>query len=352
MTGAGIADPLQTEERHRGVKTFAICIAGSAFLLGCALAAVGLDLRQWSDRPMGTGPGTVDVTVPAGQGMRAIADTLHREGLVDAPLKLTLLARFLGSDKRIQAGEYRLSADLSPRQLLAALTEGKVRLHRITVPEGYNLVQIAQRVAESGFGSAAAFAEAAADPALLAELGISADSFEGYLFPDTYFFSRTAAAPDIIRAMVRRYRSVFTDAWRARARALGLTEHQVVTLASIVEKETAIPAERPLVASVYHNRLRRNMRLEADPTVIYGIAEFDGNLTREHLNTPTPYNTYQTAGLPPGPIASPGAAALEAALFPADTPYLFFVARKDRSHVFSTTYRDHQRAVREHQLRR
>jgi UPF0755 protein len=152
--------------------------------------------------------------------------------------------------------------------------------------------------------------------------------------------------------MVQRFRETISDRWRARADELGLTLHEIVTLASIIEKETGVPEERPLIASVFHNRLRKGMRLETDPTVIYGIEDFDGNLTRKHLRTPTPYNTYLIKGLPPGPIASPGRASLEAALYPADTDYLFFVARKDRTHQFSSTLEEHQKAVRKYQLRR
>jgi UPF0755 protein len=152
--------------------------------------------------------------------------------------------------------------------------------------------------------------------------------------------------------MTRRFREAFSDAWRARAHALGMSVHEVVTLASIIEKETGDPAERPLIASVFHNRLERGMRLETDPTVIYGIEDFDGNLTRKHLRTPTPYNTYLNKGLPPGPIASPGKAALEAALYPAESGYLFFVSRKDGTHQFSSTLKEHREAVRKYQLRR
>ena len=152
--------------------------------------------------------------------------------------------------------------------------------------------------------------------------------------------------------MTQRFRESISDTWRTRADGLGLTLHQVVTLASIIEKETGDPAERPLIASVFHNRMQKGMRLETDPTVIYGIKDFDGNLTRKHLRTPTPYNTYVIKGLPPGPIASPGHAALEAALYPAETDYLFFVSRKDRTHQFSSNLKDHQKAVRKYQLRR
>jgi len=152
--------------------------------------------------------------------------------------------------------------------------------------------------------------------------------------------------------MGKRFRSIYKNNWIARTKELGLTIHQVVTLASIIEKETGTGTERPIISSVFHNRLKRGMRLEADPTVIYGIADFDGNLTRKDLKTPTPYNTYTIKGLPPGPIAAPGYASLEAALYPAKTPYLYFVAKKDRTHYFSTNYKEHRKAVNKYQRRR
>jgi UPF0755 protein len=181
---------------------------------------------------------------------------------------------------------------------------------------------------------------------------VPAASFEGYLFPETYSFARDTSAARMIAAMAERFHEVFTPAWREQARTLGLSLHAVVTLASIVEKETGVSAERPLISSVFHNRLKRGMRLETDPTVIYGLGDaFDGNLTRRQLETATAYNTYLIDGLPPGPIASPGRGALEAVLFPAETRYLYFVARGDQTHHFSATLVEHQAAVRRYQLR-
>jgi UPF0755 protein len=184
------------------------------------------------------------------------------------------------------------------------------------------------------------------------KLNVPADSFEGYLFPDTYFFPRGVLAKDIITTMVNRFWTQFGVDWKERADELGLSVHEVITLASIIEKETGVSSERPIISSVFHNRLKKRMRLESDPTVIYGISDFDGNITRKHLDTHTPYNTYRIRGLPPGPIANPGAAAIESALFPAETDYLFFVSKKDRTHKFSTTILEHNRAVRKYQLRR
>lgn len=313
-----------------------------------------IDLRRYAATPAETGArsdGQI-VTVAKGQTFGRTAHLLHAQHLIEHPFKFRLLARLQGQDKQIQAGEYLLSAAMSPADILEALVNGKVRLYKFTVPEGSNLKQIAAVVDAAGLVSQAEFLGAAADSEFSAEKGIAAATFEGYLFPDTYFFPKNASAHAIITVMVDRLRSEMTPAWEKRAADIGLSVHQVLTLASIIEKETGAAAERPIISSVFHNRLRRGMRLETDPTVIYGIENFDGNLTRKHLTTPTPYNTYLIGGLPPGPIASPGRAAIEAALYPADTPFLYFVSKKDGTHQFSKTLADHNRAIVTYQLKK
>jgi UPF0755 protein len=232
------------------------------------------------------------------------------------------------------------------------MAEGKVLLRKLIIPEGASLRQIAEIAAGTGLIRESDFLKAARNTELLHENGIDAPSLEGYLFPDTYHFSRNVTPEKIISAMIRRFNEVFTPEWKARASALGFSVHEVVTLASIIEKETGAASERPMIASVFHNRLKKGMRLESDPTVIYGIKDFDGNITRKHLNTHTPYNTYRIRGLPPGPIANPGKAALEAALYPEDTRFIFFVSKDGKTHKFSSNLRDHNRAVRKYQLRK
>ncbi len=189
------------------------------------------------------------------------------------------------------------------------------------------------------------------DASLAKGNGINADTFEGYLFPDTYHFPGDVQAEKIIQAMVKRFHAVFTPEWRTRAETLGFTVHQAVILASIVEKETGDPSERPVISSVFHNRLKRNMRLESDPTVIYGIKNFNGNITRKDLKRKTPYNTYRIKGLPAGPISNPGKESIRAVLYPANTRFLYFVSKKNGTHAFSTNLADHNRAVRQYQLR-
>ena len=335
----------------RTLKKVAALFISLIFLVFSAMAGIALDMMIWADQPAGDKKAEKVVTIPPGQRFGTITAKLQQAGLLANPMKFRLLARIRGDDKRIRAGEYLLAATLSPREILSALTEGKVRLHRLTVPEGYSMHQIAALIERNGFGDQASFLTTAAEPALLAELGIQAATFEGYLYPETYHFPGTATPRQIITAMVRRFRTVFTDPWRVRAQELGFSVHQIVTLASIIEKETGDGAERAVISSVLHNRLKRRMRLEADPTVIYGIPDFNGNITRKDLETATPYNTYKIRGLPPGPIANPGYASLQAALYPADTRFLYFVSKQDKTHHFSTTFKEHRRAVRKYQLR-
>lgn len=331
------------------MKSRELALAAMLIVLVGLLAAY-LDIQRFAERPPGGTAAEVFVTVDPGEGFAATAGKLQAAGLVTAPWRFQAYARLHGYTTRIQAGEYALRGDMPPRDVLEALAGGHIYLHRVTVPEGFTIRQIAALLEQAGLGTEREFLRLATDPAVAAAEELPADTLEGYLYPDTYYFPRSYGAREIVKTMVRRFQREINDAWRQRAAQLGLTLHQVVTLASIIEKETGSPEERHLISSVFHNRLRKGMRLETDPTVIYGLAEFDGNLTREHLRTPSPYNTYLIKGLPPGPIASPGRAALEAALFPADAGYLFFVSRQDGTHQFSTNWKAHQQAVRKHQL--
>ncbi|MFO7964643.1 MAG: endolytic transglycosylase MltG [Desulfobacterales bacterium] len=317
-----------------------------------AAGAVAFEIYRYADAPISDTRVVKTVTIPAGRPFDTAIDILSGQNLVDHRFKFSLVARIKGYDRRIKAGEYRLSTSMSPLQILEKMVRGEVVLHRLTIPEGYDLVRIAAAVESGGWSDSKAFLSAARDEAFVRRFGFEAASFEGYLFPETYYFSSDADAGEIITAMAERFKSVFKPEWKTAAEQKGFSVHEIVTLASIIEKETGIDAERPLVSSVFHNRLKRGMRLQSDPSVIYGIHEFDGNITRKHLTTRTPYNTYMITGLPPGPIANPGIKSIEAALFPADTDYLFFVARKDATHVFSTNLRDHNRAVQKYQLGR
>lgn len=329
------------------ILVFALSLAGI-----CAAGLLYYHLMSWADRPQAEDGREKLFTVSPGHGLKQTARALQAEGLISDDMRFTIFARLEKRDKLLKAGEYFLSTAMTPNEILGQLVEGRVHLYRLTIPEGFNLVQIAAAVAAAGLESEATFLAATRSPETANALGLPGDTLEGYLFPDTYYFPRGLDSGTIIATMVKQFRAAFKPAWKTRAKELAMTVHEVVTLASIIEKETGVPEERPLIASVFHNRLKKGMRLETDPTVIYGIPNFDGNIKRRHLTTYTPYNTYKIKGLPPGPIASPGALAIAAALFPAQSDYLYFVSKKDGTHQFSTTIKAHNAAVRKYQLRK
>ena len=324
----------------------------SAFISFSALLCLFLDLLVYADKSASADDSKKVVVIPPGQDLWTTVKYLNNTGIIKNPVKFKLLARIKGCDKKIKAGEYLLSSSMPPIKILKMIASGKVRLYKITIPEGYNLKQVAAIIAKAKLGTKEDFLKAATDSSFVHKQGIKAETFEGYLFPETYHFPKDITPEKIIAAMVKRFRSIFNRKWKKRAKELNLSIHQIVTLASIIEKETGVSFERPVISSVFHNRLKKKMRLESDPTVIYGLKNFDGNITRKHLATKTPYNTYTIKGLPPGPIANPGIKAIEAALGPADTDFLYFVSKKDRTHKFSTNIKDHNKAVRRYQLRK
>jgi UPF0755 protein len=315
-------------------------------LLGAGAAAIALHQALSPSHP---GAGEVVFTISPGEPLGAIARQLEKSGLVRSARTVEWIARLRGLDGSLRAGEYALSAAWSPGAILSHLASGQTVSYPVVLPEGFTTAQIGARLASAGLVEAPAFAEAVRDPELIASLGIQAESLEGYLFPDTYFLEKGLAAGELARILVLPFLAVWREL-EPRATAQGLSQHEVVTLASIVEKETGVPEERALVAAVFRNRLLRRMRLESDPTVIYGISDFDGNLRRKDLeDAGNPYNTYRIAALPPGPIASPGEASLRAVVTPAKSKHLFFVARNDGTHAFSSTFREHARAVERYQ---
>lgn len=329
----------------------------TAFVFTAVLIAAGAgvySLHTYATTPAGSDTSGILVVVGRGQGFSKTTSVLVKKGLIVSPVRFKLIAAVTGADKKIKAGEYKFSSAMTPRQIIADLTRGKVHLYKVTIPEGYNIYQIAGVLEKAGIISGNEFLAVVKNPEVVNRLGISdsAGTLEGYLFPDTYYFSKDARPEMIARTMVDHLRSVYRPEWFNRGKEIGFTMHEVLTLASIIEKETGDASERPIISSVFHNRLKKRMRLETDPTVIYGIENFDGNLTKKHLRTRTPYNTYKIKGLPPGPIASPGEKSIEAALYPAESDYLFFVSRKDKTHQFSTNIRDHINSVRKYQLRK
>ena len=297
------------------------------------------------------GPSSVaEIEIRNGHTLARVAGELSDKRVISEPRLFVLWAQALGLDKKVRSGLYRFDAAVSPRHVLDRLVNGRGVVHKVTVPEGLTLREVGRLLDRRGLVTQAEFVAATGDAALLGRFG--ADSLEGYLFPTTYHFRALATGEEIVKAMVAAFENTFTDEMEARAREIGLTRHELVTLASIIEKEGGTGGEWPLVSAVFHNRLKRRMRLQSDPTVIYGLKDFNGDLTREDLRTPTPYNTYKINGLPPGPIANPGLAAMTAALFPADVGYLYFVSRNDGSHYFSESLREHNAAVYKYQKNR
>jgi len=291
----------------------------------------------------------VTVTLDEGERFAEVAEDLRRQGVLRHPLPLVVWARLTRQDRAVHWGEYLITTPLSPLELLARVTGLPDPVHQLTVPEGLTVRQVVQLLAASGFGAEESFLCLLEDASFLASEDLPPAGAEGYLFPDTYQFPLATPQERILRAMVRRFREVIGPSLGRRAAAHGLTEEQAVTLASLVEEETARPEERRLVAAVFLNRLHRGMPLQSDPTVFYGRPDGSRTITRADLARPTPYNTYTIGGLPPTPIANPGKDALEAAVDPAPVDYLYFVARGDGSHEFSTTLAAHNAAVARYQ---
>jgi UPF0755 protein len=291
----------------------------------------------------------VVVEVADGASLTMVARKLTDAGVITHPTYFVLLGRLLGAQRAIQAGEYALQTTMRPMEVLHKLTSGAVVTTAVTIPEGLTMQEIAAQLEAQGLMSADAFLTAAADPAIRAEAGIDVPSLEGYLFPSTYYVARRTTPAELVRRMVHQFQESTRSLDWSLAAGRNLSRHKVVTLASIIEKETSRDDERPLVASVFYNRLKRRMPLQSDPTVIYALNDFDGNLRRVDLGVNSPYNTYRVTGLPPGPIANPGLASLEAALHPASTTYLYFVSKNDGTHFFSSTLAEHQKAVARYQ---
>jgi len=319
--------------------------------LVAVLVAGAFGLRQWLFQhwPV-TPPGIQRVKIAPGSALPQIAAQLEQAGVVGDAERFIRLARWREATQKLKAGEYEFAKAATPGEVIDRLVAGDVIKVRITIPEGLALKEIAARVAAAGIGTSEQFLMAATDSGRLKRVGIPGPSLEGYLFPETYIVTTTTTPEEVIRAMLAQFDRQLTPELLAAARARGLDRHALVTLASIVQKEAGTEVEMPLISAVFHNRLRKGMRLQADPTVIYGIRAFNGNLTRRDLTTPTLYNTYTRAGLPPGPIASPGLAALKAAAYPAANSALYFVARGDGRHEFNVTLEAHNRAVRRYQL--
>ena len=297
---------------------------------------------------------TILFDVPPGSSFSKVSYQLHKEGIIRDARLFSLYARLTGSATSLHVGEYKLSPDMTPREVLDVLAEGKSVIHLVTFPEGYNLYEMTQTLNAKWEGRGDEFLEAARNKSYVKEiLKMDAISFEGYLFPDTYSLTKYTSAKEIIKMMVNRFNKTY-DEIVAEESKLKMDRHDHVTFASVVEKETGAPEERPMISSVFHNRLRKKMRLQSDPTIIYGhwvkTGEYLKNIRRKHIKAPTAHNTYSVKALPIGPVSNPGKESLRAALNPVESDYLYFVSRNDGTHVFSKTLKQHNAAVREWQL--
>ncbi len=322
--------------RHSVRIAAAASVASAAVLLGAFLLFDAPPPGEWQER---------QVVVPRGSRLPEVVAALRAGGVLRHPLTFRALVHMTFTGRRLRYGEYTFSRPPSTYEVWRKVVRGDVVTYKVTVPPGANLYDVAVLLKEHALAEPEAFLAAATSPAELKRLGIPGDSAEGFLFPETYTIVKHVTPEEILEDMVRMFRKRFTPEMERKAKESGLSLHQVVTIASIIEKETGVDGEKPLVSAVIRRRLALGMPLQMDPTVIYGVKRFDGTVTRQDLRTPGPYNTYINRGLPPGPIANPGMPALEAALSPADADYLYFVSRNDGSHTFSRTLEEHNRAV-------
>jgi UPF0755 protein len=340
-----------TVSRKRRIRNLAILLI--IVILGCASLGWAW-IRLTVIRPVEHSSADRIITIEQGSGRQGIIAQLAEAGIVRHPLALQIYLRVMARGGSLKAGDYKFSSPISPLEAIDKIRRGDVYIERVTIPEGYNRFEIAETfAAKTSMASAEEFLRLMDDQTPIERIAPYARNLEGYLFPDTYNYNTKITPEELVRAMVNRFDEVFTPEWTARAGQLGLTVHQVVTLASIIEKEAKVPDERPHMASVFFNRLRIGMPLASDPTFIYAAilaGDYDGNPNQlRHRERLSPYNTYKVSGLPPGPIASPGRASLEAVLFPDNTDDLYFVVNGTNGrHKFSRTAAEHEAAVEEY----
>jgi UPF0755 protein len=289
--------------------------------------------------------------IQKGMNLREISGMLEEQGFIRSSLAFILRTKYNGYGRMIRAGEYNLNPSMTPERIMEMIIKGEVVAYNVTIPEGYTIEQIAGVLSTYGLIGKEQFLKYMNQDGIERVYGLNGPGLEGYLYPDTYRFTRGLTAKAIVDTMIRRFREM-TASFNDRIKESRMSLHEVVTLASIVEKETGDPDERPLIASVFFNRLKKAMRLDSDPTVIYGIKDFSGNITKNDLSTNNPYNTYVIKGLPPGPIANPGIDSIRAVLYPAETDFLYFVSKNNGSHQFSKNLAEHNRAVRIYQKKR
>jgi len=337
-------------DRRRTRWLLWLALAAGLFLI---LLAPLLWLRvQFQELFRGYVEPEVQVQIARGATVSEIGEILEARGIISSARLFRLYVYMNGLSARLKAGEYRFSEAVSLADVVKAIEAGQIYYHRVTIPEGLEIPLIAELFVKARFGTISGFLSVMNRGDMIADLDPVAENLEGYLFPETYFLTLGMTEHEIVDMMLQNFRRFWTPERQERARELGMTVREILTLASLIEKEAALDQERALVSAVFHNRLRKDMRLACDPTVIYAVKRikpYDGVINQSDLELDSPYNTYLYTGLPPGPITNPGRLAIEAALYPADTDYLYFVSRNDGSHVFSARYQEHAEAVRRFQ---
>jgi UPF0755 protein len=326
-------------------------ITAGLFFLAAVLTGVAFTRYIGSPVDHVTTPRIVDI--PKGAGFFRITEIINDAGLVENRPFFWLLALTKGVRKQIRAGEYEITGSLSPSEILDKLVRGEIKSYTVTLPEDITMTEVAKRLLVDKLINEKEFMALGVDREFLTSLGIEADSIEGYLFPETYQFDRSMTTREVIRIIVRQFWKEITPEMRSRAEQIGLNLNEWVTLASIIGKESGNKGEKPLISAVFHNRLKRGMKLQSDPTAVYDLERAGTpvkTVLRSHLQKDTPYNTYQITGLPPGPIANPGIDSLRAALSPAKVNYLYFVAKNEKAHEFSATLKAHNLSVLKYQI--
>ena len=304
-------------------------------------------------RPASQDSRLITFEVQPGMTLKQVTLELFNQRLILSPSAFQAIAYIQDKEKQIMVGEFSLSPSMLPTEIILRLTSGKTILYPLTIPEGYRITEIASLLDTQGLASSEVFILQTQDKDLIKSMDIPTDSLEGYLFPETYYLSKLTPEKKIVQKMVNTFKEkVLKSQLLKSTKESPLSLHEIITLASLIEKETGLDSERQLISSVFHNRLRQNMRLQTDPTVIYAIEKFDGNIRKRDLKIDSPYNTYRYKGLPPGPISSPGIKSIEAAIFPIKSNHLYFVSRQDGSHHFSSTLVEHNQAVKKYQLRK
>ncbi len=342
---------LEQWQPHKLANGHRLLVSGLLLSLGLSALICTLTILHYAS-PVQQKSQTVTVEVPNGVTSRAISRQLSRAGLIRSSTLFNYWVQWQGISHRLKAGTYQFNRSMSLQQIIDQLQSGQVILRQLAIPEGWTVNQIADLWEQTSFGSAESFLQVAGEVRWQRTYNLPGSALEGYLFPETYRLADGSSAETAIKTMLNHFQDQWTPRMGLAATQIGLSQREAIILASIIEKEAQIDSEREIISSVFHNRLRKGWKLDADPTVLYGLGNPPRSLTRVDLRTDTPYNTYLHKGLPPGPICNPGQASIMAALRPAKTPYFYFVASGGGGHYFSETLDQHQRMVRRYQKSR